>query len=130
MSKQRRKVLLIACGFSTTFAALPWLGLGHGVFYLDGWDIRLPTINILPKWEFLRQLYNAIWAVAEFPLRLIGNIPPLDSVFFFADEGKVVRPVWVFVFWLAMALFLGWVGFGPSTHTPPDPNLPKWRKKR
>jgi hypothetical protein len=90
------------------FASLPHLGVSGYYFGSIGGDWEPPQLNLGEPPELLLPLlmcFNLIYAVAEFPVHLLGEcVRPWGSYVFFAGEGVVTtRPFAVWMFWLQMA---------------------------
>lgn len=103
----RHRISLAMGVMSFVFAALPWLGFGAYAFAVPGGGL-VPRLSVVNETDFYggRLLYHAI----ESPLHLVGFIPPLGDLVFFAGEGVVtVRPFMVFVFWLIVGIGLTWI---------------------
>jgi hypothetical protein len=99
----RMRAICATC--ASFIALLPWLGLGQGAFYFPGAADQLPTVT-LPS--VLKSPLSAFYFVAETPLHLVAeNSSEFWSVIFFDSGVGIMRPFFVFVFWLGIALVFG-----------------------
>ena len=79
---------------------------------MPGTDIFPPRLELLSRDSV--PLGRQIYSVMEFPLHLVGGIPPLGDLVFFQGEGVVtVRPFMIFVFWFLMGATFIWIAIRP-----------------